>query len=159
MFEIVAMTREDALVISHWQYEGEYEMYNFEETQELLNELTDGSYFACYHQENGLVGYFCFGNSARIPLSDEEQSVYQKQLLDIGWGIDPQLCGQGKVMEFMKAGLTFARQQFHADGFRLTVASFNQRAIKLYQKIGFVKTAQVSHRCSKMAFDIMEYRA
>ena len=46
MFEIVAMTREDALVISHWQYEGEYEMYNFEETQELLNELTDGSYFA-----------------------------------------------------------------------------------------------------------------
>ena len=95
MFEIVAMTREDALVISHWQYEGEYEMYNFEETQELLNELTDGSYFACYHQENGLVGYFCFGNSARIPLSDEEQSVYQKQLLDIGLGMDPLRTRQG----------------------------------------------------------------
>ena len=60
MFEIVPMEKKDALMISRWKYEGEYEMYSFEETQELLEELTDGIYFACHHRENGLVGYFCF---------------------------------------------------------------------------------------------------
>ena len=36
MFEIVPMEEKDALMISRWKYEGEYEMYSFEETQELL---------------------------------------------------------------------------------------------------------------------------
>ncbi|WP_182629375.1 GNAT family N-acetyltransferase [Clostridium chromiireducens] len=39
----------------------------------------------------------------------------------------------------MSSGLDFARNKLLAKEFRLTVASFNQRAIKIYQRLGFKK--------------------
>lgn len=50
--------------------------------------------------------------------------------------MNPALCGQGKGLYFVNAGLTFVREKFAVTGFRLTVAAFNQRAIKVYEKPG-----------------------
>jgi ribosomal-protein-alanine N-acetyltransferase len=37
----------------------------------------------------------------------------------------------------MKAGIEFARNRFHPKQFRLQVATFDPRAIKVYEKPGF----------------------
>lgn len=49
----------------------------------------------------------------------------------------PDLTGKGVGFDYVKAGLTFAKQQFSLTFFRLDVATFNHRAIRLYKKVGF----------------------
>lgn len=154
MNTIVAMTRPLAEQISHWTYGGEYALYSFAPGEETLAELMDGSYFACL-QDGVLIGYFCFGASARIPLEKEESAVYEADFLDFGLGMAPSLCGQGRGSDFMQTGLSFAQTQFQTGRFRLTVADFNQRAIHLYQKMGFVSCAAVRHRLSGQKFRVM----
>jgi RimJ/RimL family protein N-acetyltransferase len=41
--------------------------------------------------------------------------------------------------KFLSSGLDFARDTLSAKEFRLTVATFNKRAIKTYQRVGFKK--------------------
>lgn len=154
MYTITPMTRPLAQQISHWKYEGEYALYSFTPDEETMAELMDGSYFAC-QQDGALIGYFCFGASARIPLQPHEATAYEPDLLDFGLGMDPALCGQGRGSSFMQAGLAFAQEKFQTSNFRLAVAAFNQRAIHLYQKMGFVRCCQVHHRFSGQMFEIM----
>ena len=42
----------------------------------------------------------------------------------------PDLTGQGLGAEFVRAGLRFAQDSYSPPAFRLTVATFNRRAIK-----------------------------
>jgi ribosomal-protein-alanine N-acetyltransferase len=53
----------------------------------------------------------------------------------------PDLTGRGLGREFLTAGLDFARRRFAPTTFRLAVAAFNQRAIRLYEKVGFQAVA------------------
>lgn len=52
----------------------------------------------------------------------------------------PDLCGNGEGYDFFLEGIRFAENKFLSKKFRLTVASFNKRAIRLYERIGFKKT-------------------
>jgi ribosomal-protein-alanine N-acetyltransferase len=49
----------------------------------------------------------------------------------------PDLTGRGLGEDFVRAGLRFARETYSPPAFRLTVASFNRRAIRVYQSAGF----------------------
>lgn len=40
-------------------------------------------------------------------------------------------------MEFLKAGIEFAESKYAPQKIMLSVATFNQRAVKVYRKIGF----------------------
>jgi [ribosomal protein S18]-alanine N-acetyltransferase len=40
-------------------------------------------------------------------------------------------------LAFVNAGLAFAKEQFKPDYFRLFVLTFNERAIKVYERAGF----------------------
>ena len=77
--------------------------------------------------------------------------------MDIGLGINPDFCDQGLGEAFLKVGLSFARNELYAKKIRLTVATFNKRAIKVYQRVGFRKVSsfkRVSH-ASMIEFDVM----
>jgi hypothetical protein len=52
-------------------------------------------------------------------------------------GMRPDLTGRGLGEEFVHAGLRFARETYSPPAFRLTVATFNQRAIRVYERAGF----------------------
>ena len=41
------------------------------------------------------------------------------------------------MTEFVEAGLEFSREKFSPAIFGLSVATFNQRAITVYEKVGF----------------------
>ncbi|WP_435156123.1 GNAT family N-acetyltransferase [Haladaptatus sp. DFWS20] len=57
--------------------------------------------------------------------------------LEIGLGMHPELTGQGRGKSFVEAGLGFAAERYDPDGFSLAVATFNERAISVYEEVGF----------------------
>lgn len=133
------MNYDEAKQISKWVYNEPYSIYSMDESDGCINELLNGYYFSAFDRENNLIGYYCFGESAQVPAGNQFGVYDFKDITDIGLGIKPDLCGQGFGFGFLNSGLDFARNMLSSKGFRLTVATFNQRAIKVYQRIGFKK--------------------
>ena len=55
----------------------------------------------------------------------------------------PELTGRGLGVEFVRAGVEFARS-IRLHRVILDVASFNKRAIKVYERVGFRETGKAS---------------
>jgi GNAT superfamily N-acetyltransferase len=128
----------EALEICKWKYEGLYSFYDTEESSDAINELMGGHYFSVRKgSSNDLIGFFCFGESAQVPAAGQTGLYNGDGILDIGLGMRPDLTGQGMGMLFLTAGLDFAAIKYKSDIFRLSVATFNQRAITLYTNTGF----------------------
>jgi [ribosomal protein S18]-alanine N-acetyltransferase len=58
-------------------------------------------------------------------------------VLEIGLGLRPELTGQGLGRDFFLAGLDFARRRWGSVRIVLTVAAFNERARRVYERAGF----------------------
>lgn len=134
---IDAMSVEAAVLISRWVYPAPYSVYSQDASDDCRNELLDGNYFSVYDATGNLLGYYCVGEAAQVPAGKAFGVYDDTDITDIGLGMNPEFCGQGRGLDFVNAGLTFVREKFAATGFRLTVAVFNQRAIKVYEKAGF----------------------
>lgn len=78
-------------------------------------------------------------------------------MLDMGLGMKPILCGKGYGYAFAKSGLDFAKGNFNIKQIRLTVAIFNTRAIRFYEKIGFQPSASIAHCKTQRKFQVMTY--
>lgn len=136
---IKQMNYEEANQISKWVYKEPYSIYSMDESDNCINELLNGYYFSVSDRENNLIGYYCLGESAQVPIGKQFGVYDTTEIADVGLGIKPNLCGKGLGLNFFNSGLEFARSKLLAKGFRLTVATFNQRAIKIYQRAGFKK--------------------
>ena len=130
------LNKEMANAILHWNYEKPYDFYNNEVTIEALMELLDGSYYSIFTAERELVGFFCTGVNAQVS-SGNRFGVYKEKALDLGLGMNPNLVGQGNGYEFCSFILKQIENNKESLPVRLTVATFNQRAIHLYEKLGF----------------------
>lgn len=153
MNRILQMTKPFALDISTWIYNEPYAIYSFQNNDETIAELISGEYYTYVDSQNRLMGYFCFGRSAQIPIENPEAYTYDA--LDMGLGMKPSLCGKGLGLSFLNDGIAFAEKNFKPKQYRLTVASFNKRAIHLYEKAGFVILKPVIHMKSHEEFYIM----
>ncbi|MFD3447535.1 GNAT family N-acetyltransferase [Microbacteriaceae bacterium 4G12] len=145
------MGRTEAIAISTWHYEGQYKLYSMDGSEEVQKELMEQQYF-CIFDEEELIGYFCIGEAAQVPVG-KTLGMYEEDLLDIGVGMKPNKTGKGIGYPFLSFILSYIQKQYKVYSFRLTVASFNERAITLYRKHGFQKTATF-HR-DDMEFFIM----
>lgn len=152
-YTIRTMTREYAAEISQWAYENEYSVYSFKQDATAIDELLNGDYIACTDQDGRVIGYFCKNESARIPTGDGYN--YSNDKLDIGLGMLPALCGKGMGYEFLLCGIEYMTSQTPYVPLRLTVASFNERAISLYKRAGFTVERTVKHKISGAPFYIM----
>ena len=130
------MDRPTAQDVLRWRYDPPYDLYNVEpdETHEFLCVLLDAQnrYYYITDAEGELVAYSCFGPEARVAGGD-----YTAPRLDIGLGLRPDLTGRGQGLSYAEAVLDFARDTFPASVFRVTVASFNKRALRVWEKAGF----------------------
>ncbi|MBP0726958.1 GNAT family N-acetyltransferase [Bacillus sp. RG28] len=129
------MNEKFAVEIVNWRYEAPYDFYDNEETFEAINEMIENPYYAVVNQSEELVGFFCIGSSAQVPIG-HQFGAYSEEILDIGIGMKPDMTGKG-------FGFTFFSKVLQTIGkdksIRLTVAEFNRRAIRLYKKLGFIE--------------------
>jgi ribosomal-protein-alanine N-acetyltransferase len=134
---IQPMRKNEATVVSGWKYEHPYSFYNMESNAETIAELLDGSYFSVSNEKSELIGYFCFGPNAQVPGGHVHDLYKDEGALDIGLGMHPDLTGRRLGLRFLNEGLAFARKTYNVEAFRLSVATFNHRAIAVYEKAGF----------------------
>jgi ribosomal-protein-alanine N-acetyltransferase len=65
--------------------------------------------------------------------------------MGLGLGLHPEWTGQGFGKSFLEAGLEYARRRFAPMQFTLSVASFNRRAITVYERAGFAPVRVFTH--------------
>jgi ribosomal-protein-alanine N-acetyltransferase len=137
-FDIREMNRAAAERIAGWRYAGPYSFYDLAADAEDLREFMDENnwadvYFSVHDERDDVVGFFEFKHAG-----DE---------LEIGLGLRPDLTGRGFGTQFMAACLDFARRRYRTTRFRLAVAAFNERAIRVYERAGFIRTGtHIRHR-------------
>jgi [ribosomal protein S18]-alanine N-acetyltransferase len=141
------MNDEEARAVVAWRYEPPYDFYDMANDPGGLEDLLGPperrrGYYAVRSEEDGeLVGFFCFGPGGQLPSFDYADDGS----LDIGLGLRPDLTGRGLGLEFLLAGLEFGRRHFAPAGFRLAVATFNERAILVYERAGFQQVTVFTH--------------
>lgn len=134
------MTETHAREMVAWRYPGQYAVYNTDEANieaevQILLDPVYG-YYAMADNNGFLVGVCCFGLEAQVPGGDYQDA----NALDVGLGLRPDLAGQGRGLGFLEAILAYARDHYAATHFRATIASFNQRSRRVFEKAGFVET-------------------
>lgn len=154
-FTIRPMTKRNAWEISSWKYDGIYSFYNRPITNEpsVDGDTPIDKSFVVYDNDGTLIGHFHFGHDGQIPTI--ENFEYTSDFLDVGLGLNPKLCGQGYGVQFTVFVIGFAKQHYGSKKFRLSVAAFNERAQKVYEKIGFKKICEVTNSYFKNKFYIM----
>jgi [ribosomal protein S18]-alanine N-acetyltransferase len=119
--------------LTHWHYQPPYDMYNSTSDQTLIESFIDpqNAYYSILNNAE-MVAFCCFGKEAQVPGGD-----YTQDALDIGLGVRPDLTGQGNGQIYIADVLNFARRKFDYLVFRVSVAAFNQRALRVWTKAGF----------------------
>lgn len=133
------MSTDAAMDILNWRYDPPYDFYNNEQTAEAINEMLAESYFSVFDDNKKLVGFFCVGSSAQVP---NDTYTYSNGFIDIGLGMRPEYTGKGNGTQFFAAVLGQIDTMFGKSSKRLTVAKFNDRAIRLYEKLGFSREVE-----------------
>ncbi len=131
---LVPMERVAAEEVITWRYPPPYDFYNLSEDATFLITIFTNPIYGYFElrEEVALVGFCCFGTESQIQGGD-----YTAPALDVGIAIHPDRVGQGRGRDYMRAILDFGRQKFEPPAFRLTVATFNLRARRLYIALGF----------------------
>jgi len=141
LLTLTLMNEAEAREIRGWQYAEPYTIYNMQaDNEDGLAEMLDrrSPYYTVRDEQGTLVGFFCFGTAAQVLDYDEPGLYSEGQTIDLGLGLRPDLTGQGLGLDFVQVGLDFARANFAPRSFRLFVFSFNKRAIRVYERAGFV---------------------
>jgi len=135
-FTFHPMDEVSARSILSWRYEEAYALYNAapDEIDVGMQAFLDpcNAYHTINDEHGGLVAYCCFGSDAWVPGYD-----YGPEALDIGMGLRPDLTGQGQGITYVNAVLDFARRTFAPTMSRVTVAEFNRRALRVWEKACF----------------------
>jgi ribosomal-protein-alanine N-acetyltransferase len=129
------MTQADAEEIAGWRYDPPYSFYDADADADDLRLLLDpatreGRYFSA-DADGELVGFFEYKPRA--------------EGLEIGLGLRPDLTGRGLGLAFVRAGMAYGREHFRPRRFILAVATFNTRAIRVYERAGFVRVREYDH--------------
>ncbi|MEB9905006.1 GNAT family protein [Bacillus anthracis] len=154
--DIHKLTIEEANEINTWTYEESYHLYSFSGEEEVIEELLDGTYYGCCDDNGEFIGYFCFWENAQVPGGRDAHLYGGEDVMDIGLGMRPVLTGKRMGQEFFQAGIAFAVKECNPQTFRLSVATFNTRAITLYKNIGFQQGPIFLSRGRE--FMLMEYK-
>ena len=148
-FQIFPMSQSDAKKIANCHYEGIYSFYDMEndpeDLQELLSPEKRGENYWSVYSNEVLIGFFA--------LSHNDFSV------EIGLGLHPDLTGKGLGSTFLNEIEQFILNSFSDVSILcLSVASFNIRAQKVYQRAGYLpcKQEMITTNGGQYPFLVME---
>lgn len=145
---------ESARKFLRWQYEPPYDVYNCPPDQLekwiLYNADPANNVYGMFDRNDELVGYCSYGRDAQVPGGD-----YSDTALDIGLMIKPELTGRGMGASFAREVIRNGVEIYNPEKLRVTIAGFNHRAIRTWEKNGFQKVQEFIRNRDGMAFVIM----
>lgn len=127
--EFFVMDQNEAKGLASWKYPGIYSFYDFSADPDDLAELLDphhreDTYFSARIKGLGMIGF--------VELKPQTEGT-----LEIGLGLHPDCVGRGLGAEFVSRVCRWAWQRIAPAVLVLRVATFNARAIRVYQRVGF----------------------
>ncbi len=137
--ELRPIDREAARTVLGWRYLPPYDVYNIELDGEALESaaafLADPSngYFRIDGADGTIEAFCCYGADAQVEGGD-----YTQPALDIGLGMRPDLTGHGQGAAYARLVVAFGVARYHPALLRVTIAQFNLRAQRAWQRAGFV---------------------
>ncbi len=167
-YTFVPMNQDYAtIIVDTWKYEKEYAIYDYiNEADHMLDQEGWGrGVFAVLDQVGTLVGElsieFFDAQGQHTDYSDYcNEALTNERELWIGFGLRPDLVGQGQGGPFVMACVEYAIQncRYRGEYIRLGVATFNQRAIKTYEKAGFQTFEQTVGEIGGKSFECVYMR-
>ncbi|MGM9985710.1 MAG: GNAT family N-acetyltransferase [Bacillaceae bacterium] len=147
-YKFEVMTQQQAEQIAyHWHYEDEYAFYDMEADQEDLEAFLDvekrGNTMFAVMKNNEVIGFLSINK-----ITDT--------LIDIGLGMKPDLTGKGNGINFLKASMDFIKATYTPEKITLSVATFNQRAINVYKRIGFKEVNMFMQETNESTYEFLK---
>jgi len=115
-----------------WRYEGAYRTYDVDGALGR-----DRGFFAVEDDEGALVGFGCTGAEARVPGVEAEEGT-----VDVGYGMRPDLTGQGQGREFVGAVLRRVVERHPEAVLRMSILQWNGRSRRVAEGHGFRVTGR-----------------
>ncbi|MFS0785450.1 GNAT family protein [Shouchella sp. 1P09AA] len=146
-YEFTVMTQGQAEnIASSWHYEGIYSFYDMEADEEdlaaFLNPQERGDHYYMVKKRKEEVGFFYFN--------------HKDEAVEVGLGMKPERTGEGGGLSFLRAGMNFARMKYEPKELNLAVATFNSRAIKVYQQAGFIPDGTCMQETNGSLFEFVK---
>lgn len=123
------LTQAEKQEICAWKYAGDYAAYNLPSYESMLekqagfcNPRREGNY-AAWYLEGQLVGF--------TNLREEDQAVF------VGIGVKPEYCDRGYGQKILEEVYVLSKQRCPDKPLYLEVRTWNERAVRCYQKAGF----------------------
>ena len=143
---IQKMSQKNAKEISKWHYEEPYDFYDMINDEEDLHELLydRGEHYFEVIKDNVCIGFYVI--------------VEEDNQIEIGLGLRPDLTGKGYGKEFLEILLDYISLNYEKKEIILSVASFNSRAIHLYEKCGFKRIRNFTQATNGSFYDFIEMK-
>ena len=113
--------------VAEWHYEPPYDFYDLASDPEDAAAMADPAQAdhrrAVLGDDGSLEAFLWFD--------------WHGNVVEVGIGLRPDLTGRGLGESFLRAQLEYAAEQWRPATFRLFVAAWNERAIRLYERLGF----------------------
>jgi [ribosomal protein S18]-alanine N-acetyltransferase len=136
-YVFASMNERYANDVANWHYDGAYSFYDMAADDGDLKILMDSNNWrdvikAVLNENDEMVGWAAFYTE-----NDE---------FWLSLAMRPDLTGRGLGQEFVSECAGYAASSFGSTKhtIKLHVALFNQRAIKVYQRVGFIETGRIS---------------
>ncbi|WP_101642347.1 GNAT family N-acetyltransferase [Brevibacterium antiquum] len=131
-----------------WKYPHPYDFYDVtadpDDYHEFVSPKLWPEVFQQIHCHGDLVGFF------------SAQPIAEGTAFELSLGMHPSLTGNGRGLRFVNSGLAWLDDHEYQGRMVLSVASFNMRAIKVYQAAGFVKIRDYAQVTNGGTFDFVE---
>ena len=138
----------------NWEYQPPYDVYNCppDEIGDAVQYNIDptNNVYSMFDQSETLIGYCSYGRDAQVPGGD-----YSEEALDIGLMIKPELTGQGLGTVFAEEVIRNGVNRNAPKKLRVTIAAFNKRAMRVWEKNGFKQTQFFKRSSDGMEFVVM----
>ena len=122
--------------VAMWHYEPPYDFYDLASDPHDAAEMRDPAHAAHYRAvltEGGLLEAFWYFD-------------WHGDVVEVGIGLRPELTGRGLGESFLRAQLDYATSRWRPATFRLFVATWNERAIRLHERHGFHEISRETRR-------------
>jgi RimJ/RimL family protein N-acetyltransferase len=125
--KVADWTEAYAREVESWQYEPPYDFYDLGSDPADAAEMRDPAkrdHYRAVLADQGYLDAFWYFD-------------WHEDVVEVGIGLRPDLTGRGLGESFFQAQLDYASREWSPTRFRLFVTAWNERAVRLYDRLGF----------------------